>query len=270
MRFGLAFDLDRCDSCGACLVACAVENNVATPPPAAGIPKGTAWNRVYRVSNGKAFPDAREVFVPLPCQHCDVDPPPCVSVCPQNAVDVDPDTRLVSQIPVRCLGCRYCMVACPYHARVFNWWDPAPATGPHALNPDVAPRMRGVVEKCNGCHGRLHAAMERAAAEERDLAAGDWVPACVEACPAGAIVAGDLDDAAGPLAALVKSPRAFRLLEAFGTQPKVWYLSSHEWVRRLGDTLPLQPAARPDGQADGQTDAPAARTAPRNAEVAHG
>ena len=240
MRLGLAIDLDRCDGCGACMVACAVENNVAAAPDAAGVGKGLAWNRVHRVGNGRPFPEAREVFIPLPCQHCDADPPPCVAVCPQTAVDVDPQTRIVSQIPVRCLGCRYCMVACPYHARVFNWYTPEhPPAATYALNPDVAPRMRGVVEKCNGCHGRLHAARERAIVEGRALDPADCVPACAEACPRGAIVSGDLDDPDDELAKLAKGPRAFRLLEQLGTQPKVYYLSSYEWVRRLGATLPL-------------------------------
>ena len=109
---------------------------------------------------------------------------------------MDPATGIVGQMPERCLGCRYCMAACPYHARYFNWWDPAwPAGMEKTLNPDVAPRMRGVVEKCNFCHGRWHRAKERAAAAgQNDIEPGDYVPACVEACPAGAIRFGDLND----------------------------------------------------------------------------
>ena len=101
-------------------------------------------------------------------------------------MDVDPETGIVGQMPERCLGCRYCMTACPYHARYFNWWDPAwPAGMEKTLNPDVAPRMRGVVEKCNFCHGRLHAAKTKAAAAgKREIDPADYVPACVEACPA--------------------------------------------------------------------------------------
>jgi len=234
----MAIDLDRCNGCGNCMVACSVENNVSSPPAEAGIPKATTWNRVHRAGNGKPFPEAREAFIPIPCQHCDTDPAPCASVCPQNAVERDPQSGIVAQIPVRCLGCRYCMVACPYHARTFNWWPPEfPHSEARALNPDVAPRMRGVVEKCNGCHGRLQAARERAALEGRDVEASDWQPACAEACPNGAIVFGDPTDKDGELHALVRGPRAFQLLAKLGTKPKVWYLSSHEWVRRLGDTI---------------------------------
>ena len=88
------------------------------------------------------------------------------------------------------------MAACPYHARYFNWWDPKwPAGMEKTLNPDVAPRQRGVVEKCNFCHGRWHAARQRAdAAGKDDILPGDYVPACVEACPTGAIQFGDLND----------------------------------------------------------------------------
>lgn len=106
------------------------------------------------------------------------------------------------------------------------------------MNPDVSPRMRGVVEKCNLCHGRLQAARARAAAEGRGEPRPDeHVPACAEACPAGAIVFGDLDDPEGPAARLARDPRAFRLLDRLGTEPKIYYLSSREWVRKLGETV---------------------------------
>lgn len=235
-RYGMTIDLDRCNGCGACMVACAVENNVAVPPPDAGEPKGITPLRVYRMENGASFPEARTVFVPVPCQHCGHHTP-CVSVCPQNAVDVDPQTGIVSQIPSRCLGCRYCVAACAYHARYFSWWDPQWPEGlEQTFNPEVSTRMRGVVEKCNFCHGRLHAAQERAAAEgRRTLAPGEYVPACVEACPAGAIVFGDLDDPASEVAQRAAGPRAFRMLEKLRTDPKVVYLSSQDWVRQRAD-----------------------------------
>jgi molybdopterin-containing oxidoreductase family iron-sulfur binding subunit len=108
------------------------------------------------------------------------------------------------------------------------------------LNPAVAPRMRGVVEKCNFCHGRLHAARDRAALQgRRQIEPGEYVPACVEACPARAIVFGDLSDATSEVARLAREPHTFRLLERLGTDPKVHYRSEREWVRRLGD-VPLE------------------------------
>jgi len=178
------------------------------------------------------------VFVPIMCQQCGNETP-CMSVCPQNAVEVDPATGIVGQIPERCLGCRYCMAACPYHARYFNWWDPKwPAGMEAAMNPDVAPRMRGVVEKCNFCQSRLHTARERAASTGRTaIDPADYVPACVEACPQRAITFGDLDDSDSFVAALAAGDRAFRFLSRIGTEPKVWYLSSREWVRNLSDRV---------------------------------
>jgi molybdopterin-containing oxidoreductase family iron-sulfur binding subunit len=233
----MVIDLDRCTGCGACTVACAVENNVSPTPSGADDRKGITPMRVYPVSNGRSFPDGRTVFVPVSCQHCGVETP-CVTVCPQNAVDVDRENGIVSQIPARCLGCRYCLAACPYHARYFNWWDPQWPAGMEAtLGPGVSPRMRGVVEKCNFCHGRLHAAKEKAAAEgRRGIREDEYQPACAEACPEKAIHFGDLEDATTEAASLAKGPDAFRLLEGLGTDTAVHYLSRHEWVRRIGGT----------------------------------
>ena len=121
------------------------------------------------------------------------------------------------------------MAACPYHARYFNWWDPTwPAGMEKALNPEVSPRMRGVVEKCNFCHGRYQAAKAKAAAAgSEELDPADYVPACVEACPSKAIVFGDLDDPESDAAKLAKREGTFRFLEKIGTSPKVHYHSRH-------------------------------------------
>lgn len=234
-RLGLVIDLDLCDGCGACSIACAVENNVAVPPARAGTRKAVLPLRVDRVVRpGPGGTDV--VHVPIMCQHCQAHTP-CVSVCPQTAVDVDPQTGVVSQVPDRCLGCRYCMAACAYHARSFNWWRPVwPEAVRDHLAPDVPVRQRGVVEKCNLCHGRWQRAKDRAAAEgRRDLRPGEFVPACEEACPHGAIRFADLRDPEDPVGAQARGPRAFRLLERLGTDPSVVYLSSREWVRRIDD-----------------------------------
>jgi molybdopterin-containing oxidoreductase family iron-sulfur binding subunit len=129
------------------------------------------------------------------------------------------------------------MTACPYHARYFNWWDPAwPAGMEKSLNPGVATRMRGVVEKCNLCHARFHAAKEKAAAAGRgEIDAADYILACVEACPTGAIRFGNLSDPNDPVAQEAHSASAFRLLARIGTEPKVYYKSNEEWVRRLAE-----------------------------------
>lgn len=216
------------------MVACAVENNIPPAPENANDRKGITWIRVYKIDNGQPWPDRRTAYVPVLCQQCGHDTP-CAHVCPQQAVDVDEKTGIVGQMAQRCLGCRYCMAACPYHARYFNWWDPKwPAGMEKTLNPGAAPRMRGVVEKCNFCQGRLHAARERAeAAGKREIDPADYVPACVEACPTGAIRFGDLNDAGSAPAQDAKLPESFRLLEKLGTEPKVYYRSKREWVRKV-------------------------------------
>jgi molybdopterin-containing oxidoreductase family iron-sulfur binding subunit len=230
-RYGMVIDLDRCDGCGACAVACAVENNVPPANERANERNGIAWMRVARL---EAPGDPRAAFLPLMCQQCET--APCASVCPQNAVEVDPASGIVAQVPVRCLGCRYCMAACPYHARSFNWWDPEwPGELETTRNPEVSTRTRGVVEKCSFCSHRLQAAQDAQAAAGETAKPPSYTPACVEACPNGAIVFGDLDDSGSEVARCVREGGTFRLLERLGTGSKVYYRTRREWVRRLAD-----------------------------------
>ena len=233
-RYGMVIDLDRCTGCGACMIACAAENNVPPAAPRATWRTGVTPMLVHTLSNGKEGVDRREAFLPIACMQCEHETP-CVSVCPQQAVELDKSTGIVMQMPQRCLGCRYCMTACPYHARYFNWWDPQwPPGMEHSLNPGVSVRMRGVVEKCNFCHGRWHEARERAAAAGRpDTEPVEYVPACVEACPAGAIHFGDLNDPRSEVAREAGLPESFRLLEKLGTEPKIHYRSKRAWVREI-------------------------------------
>jgi molybdopterin-containing oxidoreductase family iron-sulfur binding subunit len=211
-RYAMVIDVDRCNGCGACMLACAVENNVAPAPRGVNDRTGVTPIRVYRLeANGRA------AFLPVMCQHCEKETP-CVAVCPQNAVEFDPMTGIVSQIPARCLGCRYCMAACPYHARYFNWWDPQWPAGMEAtLNPGVSPRMRGVVEKCNLCHARWHDARQAAAANG-EAGPVSYTPACAEACPTRAIAFGDLNNG-------FATSGAFRMLESIDTGARVYYRS---------------------------------------------
>ena len=235
-RYGMVIDLDRCTGCGACMLACAAENNVPPLSARATDRTGLTPMLVHKVSNGLEGAARREAYIPIACMHC-ANEPPCVSVCPQQAVEVDKTTGIVMQIPQRCLGCRYCMTACPYHARYFNWWDPQwPPGMERTLNPGVATRMRGVVEKCNLCHARLHTAMEKAAAAgKKEIEMADYVPACAEGCPTNAIEFGDLANPDDPVSQAAHSPEVFRLLARLGTEPKIYYRSGQAWVKALAE-----------------------------------
>jgi molybdopterin-containing oxidoreductase family iron-sulfur binding subunit len=248
-KYGMVIDLDKCTGCGACMVACMAENNVPFKPDESDKLTSITWMRVYQLSNGKPFPHTELCYLPRPCMHCEGHGghSPCVSVCPATATDYSLQTGIVSQIYTRCFGCRYCMAACPYHARYFNWWDPIwPAGMEKYLNPNVSPRMRGVVEKCSFCYHRYQLAMNKAFVDgQREVEEEAYQTACTQACPAGAIVFGDLNNPGHKVHQLAqpdmahggkpRNPKAFRLLERLGTNPKVYYLSSREWVVRAGD-----------------------------------
>ncbi len=225
-RWGMAIDLDLCARCGGCVVACQVENNVA-PLPADELARHSPirWMDFLFPQPDLPAPLGDEP-APIPCLHCE--DPPCVKVCPVGAT-YQTDEGITAQIWERCIGCRSCMVACPYARRSFNWTAPRwPGNELRALNPDVAPRPAGVVEKCTLCHHRIAAALERSRVDEEPLT--DEVlrtlPACAQSCPTHAITFGDLNDPRSQLARLARAPRAVRLLPEVGTRPKVFYLRS--------------------------------------------
>lgn len=239
-KYGMVINLDKCTGCGTCMVACASENNVSVRPDQSDKERTITWMRLYKITNGKEFPGTEVSYFPRPCMHCDHNPP-CVSVCVATATKLDYNTGIVSQIYTRCIGCRYCQAACPYGSRYFNWWDAYFPKGKgleRYLTPEVSPRMRGVVEKCTFCHQRLMQAKNQAYAEgRRELEEGEYITACAEGCPAQAITFGDLNNSEHQVSKLSKHPYAFRILARLGTQPKVYYLSSKDWVRRQADNL---------------------------------
>jgi len=218
----MVIDLDRCTACGACSVACKQENNVPSFDDNAEH-KGARieWmTMMWRPPEQGGMPQ----FMPYPCQQCA--DPPCVKVCPVGATYKDSD-GITMQIWDRCIGCRYCMVACPYSRRFFNWshpkWD---GTLVQMLNPDVATRPGGVVEKCTFCQHRLKRLFTDAETEGREVTDADLqhLTACASVCPANAITFGDLRDPESTVSQLSQSPRVFRLLEHLGTEPNVLYL----------------------------------------------
>ncbi len=223
-RWGMVIDLDKCFACQSCTAACRMENNTAIAgPDQAELGRAVLWNEVLPFLEGE-YPHVVATLIPRPCQHCDN--PPCIKVCPVQATFKN-EEGIVEVNYQRCIGCRMCTVGCPYEIRYFNWYAPTWPTALTAhLNPDpeTAPRPAGVVEKCSFCIQRRRKAEQQALAEGRPFTATDYIPACVQTCTGHARYFGDLDDPNSLVTKLAHSPRAMRLLEELGTEPKVYYL----------------------------------------------
>jgi molybdopterin-containing oxidoreductase family iron-sulfur binding subunit len=224
----MVVDLDRCNGCRACMEACKVENDT---------PSAVFWMYVFRLEEGE-YPETRVNFLPRPCQHCEN--PPCAKVCPVGARYQNDDGIVLTDFD-RCIGCRYCEVACPYGVNYFNWRKPSEAWDQYGIDfsdPDLVeqtagsvppfqkpehdqlhgPEQRrtsggahhkGVMEKCTFCVHRVYESLD---------------PACVTTCPVEALYFGDLDDPDDRLHELMEGRDRFRLLEELGTEPSVMYL----------------------------------------------
>jgi Fe-S-cluster-containing dehydrogenase component len=219
-RWAMAIDLDLCARCGGCVVACQAENNISPLPPDELAKRAPIrWMDFLFPQPDLPAPLGDEP-APIPCMHCE--DPACVKVCPVGAT-YQTDDGITAQIWERCIGCRSCMVACPYSRRSFNWSRPSDLP---SVSPDVALRPEGVVEKCTLCHHRIATALERSRVDDEPQT--DQIlrtlPACAQSCPAHAITFGDLNDAQSEVARLALDPRAVRLLPELGTRPKVFYL----------------------------------------------
>jgi Fe-S-cluster-containing dehydrogenase component len=234
-KWSMVIDLDKCVACQGCSIACRAENNTpVVEPDQSEMGRSMLWNDVFplRAEEEGAIASAQAKYLTRPCMHCE--DPPCVKVCPVEATYQD-NEGIVRQNYTRCIGCRFCTVACPYGVRYFNWYKPSWEEGlERQLNPDrvsgngvlegPAIRPKGVVEKCTYCIHRLHKVRERAATAGHEFRPDEYVPACVQTCTGKARFFGDLDDPNSTVSQLSQSRRAFRLLEEAGTHPKTIYL----------------------------------------------
>ncbi|MCL5883742.1 MAG: 4Fe-4S dicluster domain-containing protein [Deltaproteobacteria bacterium] len=218
--FGYGLDLSRCVGCRRCVYGCVTENNQSRDPQ-------VHWIKVLRLSkergvdlehseqyyNPATVPEEGYFYMPVQCQQCEN--PPCTKVCPVQATWKETDGIVVVDYNW-CIGCRYCMAACPYGARHFNWKKPGLPAGD--MNPEThylgnRPRPVGVVEKCIFCM-------------QRTREADGKYPACVEVCPVGARKFGNLLDPTSEIRNVIENKRVFILKEDLNTQPKFYYFYS--------------------------------------------
>ena len=240
-QWGLSVDLDKCTGCSVCMVACAIENNVAqVGRQQINLGREMHWLRLDRYFSGPVE-NPQVTIQPVMCQHCQH--APCEAVCPVFATTHDPEGAN-AQTYNRCIGTRYCANACPYKVRRFNWftnkWNQIGELerdrNIRALNPDVTIRTKGVMEKCSFCWQRVRDAkheVKRVRGSGGKIADGEIKVACEQACPSDAMTFGNLDDPRSRAAQLRKDNRAYLMLGAdpshkhYGikTLPHVSYLA---------------------------------------------
>ena len=224
-KWGMVIDLNSCNGCGTCMIACQSENNIPTVGKKYVLQgREMHWIRIDRYYKGEpSHPMA--VHQPVVCMHCDN--APCETVCPVLAT-VHSDEGTNDMIYNRCVGTRYCSNNCPYKVRRFNWFDYTKQSKQEplnlVLNPDVTIRHRGVMEKCSFCIQRIQEGKARAKKENRKLKDGDIQTACQQSCPAEAIVFGDLNDSNSKVSQAFHAKNSYALLDdMLNTKPAVKY-----------------------------------------------
>ncbi len=210
-HWGMVIDLERCIGCEYCMRACSATNDVNSDRP---------WNIVVpeKNSSGHTF------YFSRPCLHCQN--APCVEVCPVAATYHREDGIIIMDYD-RCIGCRYCEVACPYDARKFNW-EARSDVNPYVPTwgkIEVERRPRGVVEKCTFCVHRIDKGLENNFAPGEDREA---TPACVNVCPVNARIFGNLKDPQSLISQKLANNSTIRLREELGTEPSVYYIPPKE------------------------------------------
>jgi len=231
-HWGLAIDLNLCVGCNSCVIACQAENNI----PVVGKEEVRRRRIMHWIKIDRYYSDTPDdpkvYFQPITCQHCDN--APCENVCPVSATNHSSE-GLNQMTYNRCIGTKYCINNCPYKVRRFNWFrytnnkafdfNTASDLGKMVLNPDVTVRERGVVEKCSFCVQRIQEKKLQAKLENRTLRDNEIKTACMQACPAGAIIFGNLNDRNSKVSGIFENPRRYHLLEELHTLPSVGYLT---------------------------------------------
>ena len=231
-HWGLSIDLNACVGCNSCVIACQAENNIPVVGKEEVIRRRIMhWIKIDRYYSDTPD-DPKVYFQPLTCQQCDN--APCENVCPVSATNHSSE-GLNQMTYNRCVGTKYCINNCPYRVRRFNWYrytnnkafdfNTVSDLGKMVLNPDVTVRERGVVEKCSFCVQRIQEKKLQAKLEKRTLNDYEIKTACMQACPSGAIVFGNLNDKNSKVSRLFEDPRCYHLLEELHTLPNTGYLT---------------------------------------------